>query len=115
MWQPFIFHPSFFPLRDKQREALRGIQFECVVCAYVHMCNVCVYFGGVSCQQGSQGKAKNLVVYVTPPASCGSVLIQRSPPCPPSGALKQLTQQLEHALKQIWLNVSLCRCHFSLC
>lgn len=78
------------------------------------MCVCVLWGGGVSCQQGSQGKAKNLVVYVTPPASCGSVLIQRSPPCPPSGALKQLTQQLEHALKQICLNVSLCRCHFSL-
>lgn len=37
------------------------------------------------------GKVKILVVYVTPPASCGIVLIQRSLPCPPLGVRKQLT------------------------
>lgn len=68
--------------------------------------------GWVGCQRDSQGKGKNLVVYVTPPASCGIVLIQRFLPLPSLGGVggpinssQQLTEQLEHAMKLICLNV----------
>ncbi|TNN85012.1 hypothetical protein EYF80_004666 [Liparis tanakae] len=57
--------------------------------------------GGLGCQRGSQGKRKNLVLYVTPPASCGIVLIPRSlhrPPMGPTNSSQQLSQQLEHAM-----------------
>lgn len=59
---------------------------------HVHSCMCVLEMGGwVGCQHDSQGKGKNLVVYVTPPASCGIVLIQRFLSCPPLGAYKQLT------------------------
>lgn len=101
IWQPFIFHaPSFSP-EDKQQEAgerwdCEGYDLTCMTVslrAWARSCEECVLegWGWVGCQQDSQGKGKNLVVYVTPPASCGIVLIQRSLPCPPLGAHKQLT------------------------
>lgn len=70
----------------------------------------------VGCQRYSLGKGKDLVVYVTPPASYGIVLIQRSLPGPPFGPMnssQQLRQQLEHAMRLICLNMSLLARHTS--
>lgn len=136
IWQPFIFHTSFLSLGDKQlgvseslrceasiwqvwlRGHVRARRAECT-CAYVtHNTSMCVLEDGrwVDCQWHSVGQGKNLVVYVTPPASCGIVLIQRSLPSPPLGPInssRQLREQLEHAMKLICLNVALSAHHFS--
>lgn len=126
IWQPFIFHTLFLSPGDKQLEGreswdCRGYGLTSLTVCIYNYTNagfVCALEQGrwVGCQQRSLGKGKNLVVYVTPPASCGIVLIQRSLPGPPLGPInssQQLRQQLEHAMRLICLNMSILVFHTS--